>query len=572
MGTACHRTVERVQAAMGKLNGATTVFENNSGIKFGGVLFGLPALLSNGLLRFKEKYFQYPENFYTNVHIFLMLAYLALARIKNMEQLRYLPAGELGKVLGLDRVPEVGKVREKVKELSYNSDIKNWEKDLSKYWLEEQETDIGILYVDGHVRTYSGKAAKPPKRYVSRQKLCLRGMVDYWVNDSSGMPVFVVRHTASQGLIQTMKDEIIPQILEVLPNQPSKKEFSEDSLLYRFTLIFDREGYSPVFFETVMREHNIACVTYKKYQGKNWSKDDFKTIKEKSIIGGEKVIMQIAEKEISINGIRGREIRKLSKDGHQTAIITTELKTPTGRLAIYMFNRWGQENFFKYMAEHYGLDRLCEFGSEETSASEKTINPVWKVKGTEIRIKTGLINKKKRELATISIKQKKEEDKTEDINNKAVKEYEEKCNKLYNEIIELESEKSELQAIKKGIKHYVNVAELTGQEKITQPRLTSKRFIDAIKMISYRAESCIVSVLREKMKRLNDARALAREIFKNEVDIKVEEDKKRLIVRLHGLSNPQSNKIVTHLIKNLNETETIYPGTEMRIIYETGLN
>ena len=68
--------------------------------------------------------------------------------------------------------------------------------------------------------------------------------------------------------------------------------------------------------------------------------------------------MQIAEREISINGIKGREIRKLCKDGHQTVIITTDLVTPTGRLAVHMFNRWGQENFFKYMKEHYGLDRL----------------------------------------------------------------------------------------------------------------------------------------------------------------------------------------------------------------------
>jgi hypothetical protein len=27
-----------------------------------------------------------------------------------------------------------------------------------------------------------------------------------------------------------------------------------------------------------------------------------------------------------------------------------------------MFARWNQENFFKYMREHYGLDRLVEHG------------------------------------------------------------------------------------------------------------------------------------------------------------------------------------------------------------------
>ena len=542
MGTACHRINERVMAALGQLNGATTLFEDNNDIKFGGVLFGLPALLSNGLLCFKQKYFKIPENFYTNTHIFLFIAYMALARIKNVEQLRYLPIGELGKVLGLDKAPSAQIVRKKVKELAYSANIKNWGKDLASFWLEEQEDYIGLFYIDGHVRTYYGNVAKPTKKYVSGKKLCLRSMADYWVNDSLARPIMVVRHTSTQGLIQTIEQEIIPDILEILPDQPSKEEFEKDSKLYRFTLIFDREGYSYDFFERLMKDHQIACITYKKYQGADWSKSDFEEIKEKSIIGGEEVKMQIAEKKISINGIKGREIRKLCKDGHQTTIITTDLVTPTGRLAVHMFNRWGQENFFKYMKENYGLDRLCEFGAENPSATEMTINPLWKSKETAIRQKAGIIVQTKREFAKIEIKNRKniknkekEKGEVSDKEMKEMKEYEEKSNKLYNKIIELESEKSKLKEEKKEIEHYVKVSELTGQEKITQPRITCKMFTDLIKMISYRAECGIVSELRKNMKRLNDARSLAREIFTN-------------------------------------EAETIYPGTELRMIFESGLN
>lgn len=570
MGTACHRNSERVMAALGQLNGAATLFEDNNDVKFGGVLFGLPALLSNGLLRFKKKYFKTPENFYTNIHIFLFLAYMALARIKNIEQLRYVPIGELGKVLGLDKAPSAQVVREKVKKIAYSADIKSWGKELAGFWLEEQEDYIGIFYIDGHVRTYYGNVAKPTKKYVSGKKLCLRSMIDYWVNDSLARPIMVVRHTATQGLIQTLEQEIIPDILEILPNQPSKKEFEKDSTLYRCTLIFDREGYSYDFFERLMKDYRIACITYKKYQGVDWSESKFKEITEKSIIGGEEVTMQIAEKQISINGIKGREIRKLCKDEHQTAIITTDLVTPTGHLAVHMFNRWGQENFFKYMKENYGLDRLCEFGAEDPNETEKTINPLWKSKETEIRQKAGMIVKKQREFAKIEIKNKKDKEKG-NVSDKAMKEYEEKSNKLFNEISELELEKSKLKEEKKGIEHYVKVSELSGQEKITQPRITCKMFTDLIKMISYRAECGIVSELRKNMKRLNDARGLAREIFTNEADIKVDVENKILRVRLHGLSSSCSNQIISSLIKTLNETETIYPETELRMIFESGL-
>jgi hypothetical protein len=43
-----------------------------------------------------------------------MLALLALARLPSLEQLRYCAPGEWGKLLGLDRIPEVRTVRQKL--------------------------------------------------------------------------------------------------------------------------------------------------------------------------------------------------------------------------------------------------------------------------------------------------------------------------------------------------------------------------------------------------------------------------------------------------------------------------
>ena len=47
--------------------------------------------------------------------IFLVLGLLALARIPSLEQLRYQAPGEWGQLLGLDRIPEVRTLREKLK-------------------------------------------------------------------------------------------------------------------------------------------------------------------------------------------------------------------------------------------------------------------------------------------------------------------------------------------------------------------------------------------------------------------------------------------------------------------------
>ena len=118
MGMGCTRVLDRVAAALGSLEAAPVEFEAAQDVPWGGVLWALPALLSNGLLRHSRKYFHLPKGFYSVVNIFLLLAFMALARIKSAEGLRYCPPGEWGKLLGLDRIPEVRTLREKLGHLS----------------------------------------------------------------------------------------------------------------------------------------------------------------------------------------------------------------------------------------------------------------------------------------------------------------------------------------------------------------------------------------------------------------------------------------------------------------------
>jgi ABC-type multidrug transport system ATPase subunit len=53
---------------------------------------------------------------------------------------------------------------------------------LAQEWMAAQPDHDGIYYADGHARVYHGKLASLPRRYVARQKLCLRGTTDYWIN------------------------------------------------------------------------------------------------------------------------------------------------------------------------------------------------------------------------------------------------------------------------------------------------------------------------------------------------------------------------------------------------------
>jgi len=94
MEMACTRVVERVCAAVGLLGEAPSRFDQAESVARGGVLWALPALLANGLLRRARECFRLPAGFYSLTQVLVLLAAMALARVKTLEQLRYQPAGE----------------------------------------------------------------------------------------------------------------------------------------------------------------------------------------------------------------------------------------------------------------------------------------------------------------------------------------------------------------------------------------------------------------------------------------------------------------------------------------------
>ena len=195
--------MERMAAAMGALHGAPVEFERVEDVPSGGVLLALPALLQNGLLAHSRELFSMPEGYYPLESIFLLLAFMALGRIPSLEALRYQTPGEWGKLMGLDRIPEVRTLRGKLSALcSRSGQAQIWSSTLAKEWLEDQAPEAaGVFYADGHVRIYHGKLTKLPRRYIARERLCLRGTTEYWVNAMDGQPFFLVTRPVDPGIL-----------------------------------------------------------------------------------------------------------------------------------------------------------------------------------------------------------------------------------------------------------------------------------------------------------------------------------------------------------------------------------
>ena len=258
LGVGTTRSLERMMAALGQLEAAPIEFELVDDVPQGGVLCALPALLAYGLLRHAGQLFTLPAGYYPLETIFLVPAFLALARVASLEALRYEPPGEWGKLVGLDRIPEVRTLRDKLGQLCQPSGrAQEWSSTLAGEWMAGNSESVGTAYVDGHVRVYHGQLTKLPRRFVARERLCLRGTTDYWVNAMDGQPFFVVTQPVDPGMLTVLRQSIIPRLKEEIPGQPSAAQLAADPHLSRFTLVCDRAVYSPEFFEE-MKQARIA--------------------------------------------------------------------------------------------------------------------------------------------------------------------------------------------------------------------------------------------------------------------------------------------------------------------------
>lgn len=554
------RLEERLLASLGQLQVAPIHFERVADVPGGGVLCALPALLALGLLRHSHKNFSLPPGYYPLETIFLVIAFLALARVKSLEALRYEPPGEWGKVLGLDRIPEVRTLREKIRMLCQDGQkVGEWSSTLAREWMEADPQSAGTLYIDGHVRVYHGHQTELPRRYVARQRLCLRGTTDYWVNAMDGQPFFVVTQAADPGLLKVLEEQIVPRLLREVPGQPTEEELAADPRRSRFTLIFDRAGYSPEFFAR-MRALRIAVITYHKFPQGQWDQEEF-TLRTVRLINGEEVELALAERGVCLsNGFWMRELRQREESGHQVSMLSSDFQRELSAAAVALFARWCQENFFQYMGQHYGLDRLIEYGTQPLPETTVVVNPTWRQKDQAVRRERALLVRQQVRFAALSLPL--------EASPEMLTQYEEQKGKLLEQIQQQQTKLDELKVQRKENPRHIALKDLPEKERFSQLSPTRKHFVDTIKLIAYRAETALVQIVREKLQREEDARALVRQIFESAVDISPDQEKKTLTVAFHRLSTQAHDEVLKHLCAELAAAETLFPGTELRLNFQ----
>jgi hypothetical protein len=464
--------------------------------------------------------------------------------------------------MGLDRMPEVRTMRSKVALLCQEPEASaKWGSQLAQDWMALHSAEGGFYYVDGHVRVYHGSAALRPRAYVAREQLCLRASVDYWVNAMDGQPFFVVPQDLNERLIQTLVEEIVPRLIAEAPGQPSEEQLKANQWLYRFAVVFDREGYSPKLFKDLWAQR-IAVVTYAKRckATEDWPVEEF-TPRKVRLLNGEVVDLSMAERGVKLsNGLWVREVRHREESGHQTSILTTDFIHSLEKVAAALFARWCQENFFRYMMEHYALDRFVEYGAEPIPETDLVVNPQRRKLENQIRRERALLTQERAQLSAGTC--------PSQASAAQVATFEKQQGQLLASIHQREANLTQMKDQRPTTPKKVPLKDLPKEERFTRLPTVSKHFVDTIKMIAYRAETALAGLAREQLERTDDARSLVREVLQSSANLIPDEQQRTLTVQVHPLANHAHNAVLKHLCAQLTETETTYPKTDLRLVFE----
>jgi len=258
----------------------------------------------------------------------------------------------------------------------------------------------------------------------------------------------------------------------------------------------------------------------------------------------------------------GREVRKLTDSGHQTSLISTGYDLPHTALVLRMFSRWCQENFFRYMKQHFEIDMLCEYGVVEFPATERVVNPRWReLDRCRNQLQTRVRNRRAR-FAEMTMHPESET---------RPEKYQQWLSKKSALLEEIEQHEHQLEGLKSELKQtpkHITWGQLEDKDKFNRLLPGRKRLVDTVRMIAYRSETAMAGLLISPKVNMSDARALLQALFVTDADILPDTENNILRVRIHNASSPAANRNLLPLFEELNKAEVQYPGTNLRLAYE----
>src|SRR5713101_667464 len=556
------RGAERALARFGLLGeGAEPVFAPGARYPLAGLLLVLPALEATGLAgAAREVYGRLKNGYYGLAATLLTLVFLALAGEPRAEGATRIPPAVLGRVLGLDRAPEVKTIRRKLGELAAAGKAHELVMALARRHAAAKPGALGFLYVDGHARAYYGTRSVQ-KTHVARLKFPAPATMETWVTDSGGDPVFMVVAEPSESLAAEIR-RVLPQLRQVVGEGR------------KVTACFDRGGWSPAVFADLI-EAGFDLLTWRKGPAPDVPAAEFTTVTCTDDRGRQREY-DLADTPVELpitDGPRKGEtvsLRQVTRRvparrgatagaARQIHALATRKDLDAAEVCWRLSGRWREENYFRYARTHFALDALDSHAASPDDPGRLVPNPAKKTAAAQVR-----------RAETLAAAAEAERDaRLLELRSPAPGQASCLTNEMINALnAPLEAAYRELAAAEDAaaaVPARVRLGDLAPD--MVRLEAEVKQITHAIRMAAYNAETALAAALDGHYSRARDeAYALVREALLTSGDIIPGDGE--LLVRLDPLTAPRRTNALAALCDLLNQPQARYPGTDLVLRYE----
>jgi hypothetical protein len=245
-------------------------------------------------------------------------------------------------------------------------------------------------------------------------------------------------------------------------------------------------------------------------------------------------------------------------NGHQTPILTSRRDLPPAQVAYRMFDRWRQENFFKYLREEYALDALVEYAAVPDDPSREVPNPVWAAVDVQLRQAQAQLDRLQAEYALEALTNLEHQRRTMRGFKTAQGKLGQKIWSVWQRVLQLEKRRA-------AVPRRVPVQAVT-EEPVVKLAPERKHLTNLITMLAYQAESDLLRLVAPHYRRAGDeGRTLIQSALASAADLKV--TKTELRVTLAAQSSPHRTRAIAALCEELNLTKIHFPGSRLRLRY-----
>ena len=552
------REGERALARWGLLGeGAAPVFAPGARYPLAGLLLALPALEGTGLLdAAREVYGRLKDGFYGLAATLLTLVFLALAGEPRAEGATRVPPAALGRVLGLDRAPEVKTIRRKLGELAAAGKAADLIMALARRHAAARPGALGFLYADGHARVYYG-TRQVQKTHIARLKFPAPATMETWVTDQDGDPVFMVVAEPSDSLAGELR-RLLPQLRGIVGEGR------------RVTVCFDRGGWSPALFADITGA-GFDLLTWRKGPAPDLPAETFTTVtctddrgrRHEYDLADTTVELGISQGPRKGQTVSLRQVTRLvpAKGGgtRQIHALTSRDDLAAGEACWRLSSRWREENYFRYARTRFALDALDSYAAAPDDPDRKVPNPARKTAAARVRQADAAARAAEtaRDAALLQLRSP-APGQAAYLSNQVINALDAPVEAAWRDLDDAEQAAAAMPA-------RIPLGALAPD--MVRLDAETKQITHAIRMAAYNAETTLARALDGHYARAGDeACALIREALTTSGDIIPGNG--QLLIRLDPLTAPRRTQALAALCDQLSQAQACYPGTDLVLRYE----